>query len=95
MLKIFFSNLTPSLPRFPTISCLQLDKGVSVRKSVVRTLRGVLLWRKSHPRHNMICRALVERAVVAREEDTIRDLIRDTFQVRRWHWWGVSVVDGW
>lgn len=62
--------------------CLQLDKGVSVRKSVVRTLRGVLLWRKSHPRHNMICRALVERAVVAREEDTIRDLIRDTFQVR-------------
>ena len=29
----------------------------------------------------MICRALVERAVVAREEDTIRDLIRDTFQV--------------
>ncbi|CAN0010879.1 unnamed protein product, partial [Hapterophycus canaliculatus] len=56
------------------------DKGVSVRKSVVRTLRGVLLWRSSHPRHTVICRALVERAVVVREEDTIRDLIRDTFQ---------------
>ncbi|CAN0389857.1 unnamed protein product, partial [Ectocarpus sp. 8 AP-2014] len=56
------------------------DKGVSVRKSVVRTLRGVLLWRSSHPRHTAICRALVERAVVVREEDTIRDLIRDTFQ---------------
>eukprot|EP00752_Nemacystus_decipiens_P012313 g10918.t1 len=57
-----------------------LDKGVSVRKSVVRTLRGVLLWRSPHPRHAVICRALVERAVVVREEDTIRDLIRDTFQ---------------
>ena len=52
-----------------------------MRKSVVRTLRGVLLWRSSHPRHTVICRALVERAVVVREEDTIRDLIRDTFQV--------------
>ncbi|CAN0541062.1 unnamed protein product, partial [Laminaria digitata] len=57
-----------------------LDKGVSVRKSVVRILRGVLLWRHSHTKHNVICRALVERAVVVREEDTIRDLIRDTFQ---------------
>lgn len=41
----------------------------------------MLLWRSSHPRHTVICRALVERAVVVREEDTIRDLIRDTFQV--------------
>lgn len=48
---------------------------------MVRILRGVLLWRHSHPKHNVICRALVERAVVVREEDTIRDLIRDTFQV--------------
>ncbi|CAN0441921.1 unnamed protein product, partial [Discosporangium mesarthrocarpum] len=57
-----------------------LDKGVSVRKSVVKTLRGVLLADPGHPRRTEMCRALLERVVVVREEDTIRDLIRETFQ---------------
>lgn len=52
-----------------------------MRKSVVRILRGVLLWRSPHSLHTQICRALVYRAALVREEDTIRDLIRDTFQV--------------
>ncbi|KAG5186542.1 sister chromatid cohesion C-terminus-domain-containing protein [Tribonema minus] len=57
-----------------------VDVGVSVRKSVVRTLRGCLSTYPCHKRRSEICSALVERSSIVKEEDTIRDIIRDTFQ---------------
>lgn len=56
-----------------------VDRGVSVRKSVVRTLRECLLGQRSHPRAPYICCALMERAAAVKEEETIRILIHQTF----------------
>jgi hypothetical protein len=55
------------------------DVGVSVRKSVVKICRDILLHFPGHPRALDVCRQLVERSAVVKEEDTIRDTIRDTF----------------
>ncbi|CAM9784024.1 unnamed protein product, partial [Chrysoparadoxa australica] len=57
-----------------------VDRGVSVRKAVVRIFRGCLQSQPHHPRRAALCRALAERASAVKEEDTIRDLIRDTFR---------------
>lgn len=58
-----------------------VDKGVSVRKTVVRISGEFLVRYPTHELRTEICRRLVERASVVKEEDTVKDLIRDTFQV--------------
>ncbi len=56
-----------------------LDKGVSVRKSVVKILRGALLADPTHPSRSFVCHSLVERASILKEEESIRNLIHATF----------------
>ncbi len=56
-----------------------LDKGVSVRKSVVKILRGALLADPTHPSRSFVCHSLVERASILKEEESIRNLIHGTF----------------
>jgi len=58
-----------------------VDKGVSVRKTVVKFLGEFLQRCPTHPLRTEICRCLVERASVVKEEDTVKDLIQDSFQV--------------
>lgn len=57
-----------------------VDKGISVRKTMVKIFRDVLLQQPTHHLRTEICRRLVERAGVVKEEDSVKDLIRDTFQ---------------
>ena len=58
-----------------------MDKGVSVRKTVVKFLGEFLQRCPTHPLRTEICRCLIERASVVKEEDTVKDLIQDAFQV--------------
>ncbi|CAN0006597.1 unnamed protein product, partial [Phaeothamnion confervicola] len=64
---------------YPALMERLVDCGVSVRKSVVKILRAALKAWPTHPRRAHICQKLMERASVVKEEDTIRDQIRDTF----------------
>ena len=57
-----------------------MDKGVSVRKSVVRILSSVLLVQPGYKHELDICRRLVARHVDALEEETIKNLVLHTFQ---------------
>lgn len=56
------------------------DKGVSVRKSVVQILRDILLHQPHHPKYSEICLRLLERSMNPKEEDTLKDIIQQTFQ---------------
>ena len=56
------------------------DKGVSVRKAVVGIFRELLLYQPSHPQYSQLCIHLLERSAMPKEEDTIKDVIRSTFQ---------------
>jgi hypothetical protein len=67
-----------------------LDKGVSVRKSVVKILRCLLQQphvANSVEKSTEICLKLVNRIGTITEEETIKELILDTFQEL---WFGVS-----
>jgi cohesin loading factor subunit SCC2 len=57
-----------------------VDKGVSVRKTVVKIFGEFLNQNPATGARTEICRRLVERASMVKEEDTVKDLIRDTFQ---------------
>eukprot|EP01041_Mallomonas_annulata_P001962 gene1962-3810_t len=50
------------------------DKGVSVRKAVVNILRDILLHQPTHPSE------LLSRGWLPKEEDTIKDVVRTTFE---------------
>jgi hypothetical protein len=52
-----------------------------VRKAVVKILRDALLAHPNHPRRGAICQLLVSRASSPKEEDSIKDLVRRTFEV--------------
>ena len=56
------------------------DEGISVRKSVVQLLRDVLLNQPTHPQYMDLCLALLQRAANPREEESIKDIVRATFQ---------------
>jgi hypothetical protein len=56
------------------------DKGVSVRKSVVQILRDILLHQPHHPRYSEICLRLLERSMNPKEEDSLKDIVQQTFQ---------------
>jgi hypothetical protein len=58
-----------------------IDKGVSVRKRTVKILRDLLMLDKQHPKRSEICRNLVGRIGWVHEEQSVKDLILDTFQV--------------
>ncbi|KYQ93352.1 nipped-B protein [Tieghemostelium lacteum] len=53
------------------------DKGISVRKRVVKTLNEICTSQPNHPKLPEICRILVSRI---NDDDSIRDLILKTFQ---------------
>ena len=54
------------------------DKGVSVRKRVIRILRDLLVSQPYHPRRVQICAALVKRFTCT-EEESIQKTIANTF----------------
>lgn len=54
---------------------------LQVRKAVVKILRDALLAHPNHPRRRAICQLLVSRASSPKEEDSIKDLVRRTFEV--------------
>lgn len=56
------------------------DEGISVRKSAVNILRDILSHQPSHPEYISICIALLRKLADVREEDSVKDLIRTTFQ---------------
>jgi len=56
------------------------DLGLSVRKRVVKILRGLLVAHRELPVRTQIHTALVERLLDSQEEDTIKDMIRDLFR---------------
>ena len=56
------------------------DKGVSVRKAVVSILREVLTRQPEHPSYADLCLRLLHVSAQPKEEDTVRDMIRSTFQ---------------
>jgi len=56
------------------------DEGISVRKSVVTILREVLLNQPSHAQYTELCVSLLQKLSDVREEDTVKDIIRATFQ---------------
>ncbi|KAF2071240.1 hypothetical protein CYY_007442 [Polysphondylium violaceum] len=53
------------------------DKGISVRKRVVKTLHDICLAQPNHPKIPEICKVLVTRIT---DDDAIRDLALKTFQ---------------
>ena len=57
-----------------------LDRGVSVRKSVVKILRDALTIHPNYARRSEICELLVHRASHPKEEDSIKDLVQRTFE---------------
>ena len=56
------------------------DKGVSVRKTVVGILKDTLLFQPDHPRYSELCLALLERGAQPKEEESIKEVVRATFQ---------------
>jgi hypothetical protein len=76
-------NISPMEIRDGYLSALMIrlrDKGVSVRKSVVQILRVILLHQPHHPKYSEICLRLLERTMNPKEEDTVKDVIQQTFQ---------------
>eukprot|EP01132_Coremiostelium_polycephalum_P003067 gene3067-3835_t len=64
--------------RYIDLICERItDKGISVRKRVVKTIHEICLLQRLHPKIPEICRILVSRI---NDEDSIRDLIIKTFQ---------------
>jgi hypothetical protein len=57
------------------------DRGVSVRKAVVAILRDILMRYPKHPRYAEMCRQLLGRGWAPKEEETIKDMVRNTFQL--------------
>jgi hypothetical protein len=56
------------------------DKGVSVRKSVVGIIRDILLCQPGHKRYTELSLALLERSSLPKEEESIKEVVRTTFQ---------------
>uniref|UniRef100_A0A7R9UFA3 Sister chromatid cohesion protein n=1 Tax=Pinguiococcus pyrenoidosus TaxID=172671 RepID=A0A7R9UFA3_9STRA len=56
-----------------------IDKGVSVRKSVVKILQGVLLKFPAYPKRVLLCTALVKSLNMRREEDSVKELVSSIF----------------
>ena len=77
-----FALLSPDLVEryFLPLAERLSDRGVSVRKAVVKILRDAMLAHPGHQRRGAICQLLVHRASSPKEEDTIKDLVRRTFE---------------
>jgi hypothetical protein len=56
------------------------DKGLSVRKAVVNIFKDILLENPDHVRYNELCIALLDKMSLPKEEDSIKELIKNTFQ---------------
>jgi hypothetical protein len=56
------------------------DKGLSVKKAVVNIIREILLNQPRHPRYSELCITLLEKCSMPKEEDSIKEMIRSTFQ---------------
>ena len=56
------------------------DKGLSVRKAVVNIFKDILLENPDHIRYNELCIALLDKMSLPKEEDSIKELIKNTFQ---------------
>ena len=59
------------------------DKGVSVRKSVVKIFRDVLLTQPLYPQRTETCYKLVQQFADPKEEESIKDFVYDIF-MRLW-----------
>ena len=56
------------------------DEGISVRKSVVMLFKEILLNQPAHPQYISLCQALLEKMSHPKEEESIKEIIRLTFQ---------------
>ena len=56
------------------------NTGVSVRKTVVGIMKDILLYQPSHPRYSELCLYLLERGAQPKEEESIKEVVRSTFQ---------------
>lgn len=56
------------------------DEGISVRKSVVLLFKEILLNQPNHPQYTELCMSLLEKASHPKEEESIKEIIRATFQ---------------
>lgn len=56
------------------------DKGLSVKKAVVNIIREILVNQPNHPRYLELCINLLEKCSLPKEEDSIKEIIRSTFQ---------------
>lgn len=56
------------------------DEGISVRKSVVGLFKEILLHQADHPQYTELCLSLLEKASHPKEEESIKESIRTTFQ---------------
>ena len=59
---------------------LKNDVGISVRKRVVKILKDVILCDYNYKGRSVACVALIERMIDPKEDDSVRDLIYQTFQ---------------
>eukprot|EP01034_Spumella_vulgaris_P021271 gene21271-27294_t len=59
---------------------LSADDGISVRKSVVNIFREILLNQPNHPQYITLCLLLLKQGSAVKEEDSIKDIVRMTFQ---------------
>jgi hypothetical protein len=56
------------------------DTGVSVRKAVVGIVKEILIHQPNHPNYAHLCLCLLDISAQPKEEESVRDLIRSTFQ---------------
>ena len=65
---------------FVPLSERLVDRGVRVRKAVVKILRDALIVHPNYARRSTICGLLIHRASHPKEEDSIKDLVQRTFE---------------
>mmetsp|Transcript_29228 Transcript_29228/g.60734 ORF Transcript_29228/g.60734 Transcript_29228/m.60734 type:complete len:1733 (-) Transcript_29228:882-6080(-) len=58
-----------------------LDRGVSVRKRIVKIFRDILLTNPAYAGRATACHAMLQRAADRKEDDGVRDLIHETFHI--------------
>lgn len=73
-----YSNL--AAPYLEGLKARLHDEGISVRKSVVLLFKEILLHQPDHTQYTTLCLSLLELSSHPKEEESIKEIIRSTFQ---------------
>ena len=73
-----YSNL--AAPYLEGLKARLHDEGISVRKSVVLLFKEILLHQPDHAQYTTLCLSLLELSSHPKEEESIKEIIRSTFQ---------------